>query len=198
MERIYLLSGLNINTIRGLGVLLGKCAKNKLNQECVSGLEKGLLFCLEKSNFLGTFTTNTSGQLDVLWHDGDTLGVDGAQVGVLKQTNQVCLAGLLKSHDGGALETEIGLEILGDFTYQTLEGQLPDQKLCALLVSTDLTESHCTGSVPMGLLHSSSGWGTLTSCLGGQLLSWGLAPSRLTSGLLGTSHCELCNVCPDV
>ena len=29
-----------------------------------------------KMGFLGTFTTDTSGQLDVLGHDGDTLGVE--------------------------------------------------------------------------------------------------------------------------
>ena len=51
---------------------------------------------LQKSNFLGTFTTDAAGQLDVLRHDGDTLGVDGAQVGVLEETNQVSLTGLLK------------------------------------------------------------------------------------------------------
>ena len=34
--------------------------------------------------FLGTFTTDTSGQLDILGHDGDTLGMDGAQVGIFK------------------------------------------------------------------------------------------------------------------
>jgi len=43
--------------------------------------------------------TDTSGQLDILRHDGDTLGMDGAQVGVLKQTDEVSLASLLQSHD---------------------------------------------------------------------------------------------------
>ena len=33
---------------------------------------------------LGTLSADTAGQLDVLGHDGDTLGVDGAQVGVLE------------------------------------------------------------------------------------------------------------------
>ena len=47
-------------------------------------------------SFLCTFATDPPGQLDVLGHDGDTLGVDGAQVGVLEQTHQVRLAGLLK------------------------------------------------------------------------------------------------------
>ena len=34
------------------------------------------------------------GPADVLWHDGDTLGVDGAEVGVLEETDEVSLAGL--------------------------------------------------------------------------------------------------------
>ena len=40
---------------------------------------------------LGTFATDSSGQLDVLWHDGHTLGVDGAKVGVLEDSDEVCL-----------------------------------------------------------------------------------------------------------
>ena len=39
--------------------------------------------------------------MDVLALDGDTLGVDGAQVGVLKEGDEVGLNGLLKSTDGG-------------------------------------------------------------------------------------------------
>ena len=41
--------------------------------------------------------------------DGDTLGVDGAQVGVLEEGDEVSLGSLLKSHDSGGLETEIRL-----------------------------------------------------------------------------------------
>ena len=44
---------------------------------------------------LSTLTADTAGQLDVLGHDGDALGVNGAQVGVLKKSYQVSLAGLL-------------------------------------------------------------------------------------------------------
>ena len=45
---------------------------------------------------LGTLSSDPPGQLDVLGHDGHTLGVNGAQVGVLEQTDQVGLASLLK------------------------------------------------------------------------------------------------------
>ena len=48
---------------------------------------------------LSPLATDAPGQLDVLGHDGDPLGVDGAQVGVLKQTDEVSLASLLQSHD---------------------------------------------------------------------------------------------------
>lgn len=44
---------------------------------------------------LSTLATNATGQLNVLGHNGDTLGVNGAQVGVLKQTDQVGLRGFL-------------------------------------------------------------------------------------------------------
>ena len=83
--------------------------------------------------------------MDVFGHDCDTLGVDGAQVGVLKQTNKVSLAGFLKCHHGRALETQVGFEVLSDLTDQTLEGQLADQQLRGFLVSPDLTKGHGTG-----------------------------------------------------
>ena len=45
---------------------------------------------------LSALASDTSGQLDVLWHDGDTLGVDSAQVGVLEQADQIGLSSFLK------------------------------------------------------------------------------------------------------
>ena len=128
-------------------------------------------------NCLSSLTTDTTGQLDVLWHDGDTLGVDSAQVGVLKQTNQISLAGLLESHNGRALESEISFKVLCDFTYQTLKGQFPDEQFSALLVPSDFTESDSSGPVSVGFLHSAGSRCTLASCLGGQLFPWGLATS---------------------
>ena len=72
--------------------------------------------------------------------------MDGAKVGVLKERDEVSLNGLLKSTNGGGLEAKVGLEVLGNFTDQTLEGELADQKLSGLLVATDLTESDGTFS----------------------------------------------------
>jgi hypothetical protein len=46
--------------------------------------------------------------------DSDTLGVDGAQVGVLEEGDEVRLDRLLEGADGRALEAEVGLEVLGN------------------------------------------------------------------------------------
>jgi len=139
---------------------------------------------------LSTLATDSPGQLDVLGHDGDPLGMDGTQVGVLKEANQVGLAGLLKSHDSRALEPQVSLEVLGNLPDQALEGQLADEQLSGLLVPPDLTEGHCARPVPVGLLDASGGRGALPSGLGGQLLPGGLASSGLPSSLLGASHVE--------
>jgi hypothetical protein len=47
--------------------------------------------------------------------------VDGGKVGVLEEGDEVGLSSLLEGHDGGGLETEVGLEVLGDLTDETLE-----------------------------------------------------------------------------
>ena len=126
--------------------------------------------------------------MDVLGHDCDALGVDGAQVGVLEESDQVCLGGLLEGHDGRGLEAEIGLEVLGDLTDKSLEGQLADEQLSRLLVTTDLTKGNSTGSVSVGLLDSAGGWGRFTGGLGRQLLARSLSSGGLTRSLLGTGH----------
>ena len=76
---------------------------------------------------LGTFSSDSSGELNVLRHDGDSLGMDSTEVGILEKTDQIRLAGLLKSHNGRALEPKVGLEILGDLPDETLEGKLADE-----------------------------------------------------------------------
>ena len=74
--------------------------------------------------------------------DGNTLGVDSAEIGIFKEGDKVSLHGLLQGSDGGGLEAEIGLEVLSNFANKTLEWQLADQKLGRLLITTDLTKSN--------------------------------------------------------
>ena len=55
--------------------------------------------------------------------------MDGAEIGILEKANKVSLRGLLEGHDSRALETEISLEVLGNLTDKTLEGELADEEL---------------------------------------------------------------------
>ena len=137
---------------------------------------------------LSPLAADPPSQLDVLGHNGHPLGVDGAQVGVFKETDQVGLGSLLESCDGRALEAQVRLEVLGNLTHQPLEGKLPDEELGGLLVATDLTERHSARPVAVRLLDAASGWGALPGCLGGELLPGGFASGGLAGGLLGTSH----------
>ena len=138
--------------------------------------------------YLGPLTTDTTGELDILGHDGHPFGVDGAQVGVLEETDEVCLRGLLKGEHSRALEAKVSLEILSDFTDQALEGELADEQLGALLIATDLTKGDGSRSESVGLLDSTSSGGRLTGSFRCELLSGCLSTGGLTSGLLGSSH----------
>ncbi|KAL7402236.1 hypothetical protein ABVT39_011767 [Epinephelus coioides] len=75
------------------------------------------MVCGAAAESLSSLSADATGQLDIFGHDSDSLGVDGAQVGVLKQA------------------------------HQALEGQLADEQLRGFLVATDLSQSHGTGPV---------------------------------------------------
>jgi hypothetical protein len=98
--------------------------------------------------------------------------VNRAQVGVLKQANQVRLSGLLQRQDGSGLESQVRLELLRQLAHQALEWQLADEQLSGLLVTANLSQGNSAWAVAMGLLHAAGSWGGLTRGLGGQLLAW--------------------------
>ena len=53
--------------------------------------------------------TEAARESEVLRLDGDALGVDGSEVRVLEERDEVGLGGLLERHDGGRLEAQVGL-----------------------------------------------------------------------------------------
>ena len=55
-------------------------------------------------------TTSSNAAYQILRLDGHTLSVDGSQVGILEEGDEVSLSSLLEGHDGGGLEAEIGLD----------------------------------------------------------------------------------------
>ena len=144
----------------------------------------------KNSGHLRALSTDAASQLNVLGHNSYALGVDGTQVGVLEKSNEVGLSSFLKSKNGGSLEAEVTLEVLGDLANKTLEGELADKEVGRLLVPTNLTESNGSRTVPVGFLDTSGGGGGLAGSLGGELLARGFASGGFTCGLLGTGHFE--------
>ena len=68
-------------------------------------------------------------QLKVLGHDCHSLGVDGAEVGVFEERNQVGLSCLLESQHCLALEPDFLFELSGALPHQSLEGKLSDEQV---------------------------------------------------------------------
>ena len=137
----------------------------------------------------GALATDAAGELHVLGHDGDALGVDGAEVGVLEEADHVGLGGLLEGEHGGALETEVVLELSGDLADEALEGQLADEELGALLEAADLAEGDSAGPEAVGLLDATGSGGLLDGLLVGDVLGGSLASGVLVGGVLGAGHC---------
>jgi hypothetical protein len=144
----------------------------------------------KKKRRLGAFTSDAAGQLDVFWHDGHTFGVDGAQVGVFEKTHQVSFGGFLQGQDGRTLETQVGFEVLGDFTNQTLERKFADQEFRGFLVSTDFTKGNGTGAVTVGFFDTAGGRGGFTGGFGGQLFTGCFTTGGFTGCLFCAGHFE--------
>jgi len=126
--------------------------------------------------------------LDILGHDGDSLGVDGTKVGVLEETNQVSLRGLLEGEDGGGLESELLVERVGDFSDESLEWELPEEEVSGLLVPSDFSEGDCSWSESVWFLDTTSGSGGFSGGLSGEGLLGGFGGGGFSSGLLSSGH----------
>jgi hypothetical protein len=153
-------------------------------------MARGTQLLVQSIKASGALTADSAGELHVLGHDGDSLGVDGAQVGVLEEADHVSLRGLLEGKDGRGLETELVSVLRSDLTDESLEGELADEELRRLLEASDLTESDGARSEAVGLLDAVGG---LLDLLGGGLVS-DVLPGVLGAGvlagsLLGAGHC---------
>ncbi len=51
----------------------------------------------------------SAGESHILGLNGDSLGMDGCEIGILKQRNKVGLSSLLERHDSGGLEAKVSL-----------------------------------------------------------------------------------------
>jgi len=137
--------------------------------------------------------------LDIFGHNGDSLGVDGAKVGVFEKTDQVALRSFLEGKDGRGLESQVSFEFLSNFSDQSLERELSDQKLSRFLVLSDFSEGDGSGSISVGLFNSTSVGGRLSGSFVRNLLSRGFSSSSslLSRSLFGSGHLlNYLNLCP--
>ena len=136
-----------------------------------------------------SLATDAPGQLNVLGHDGDSLGVNCTEVGVFKQADHVGFACLLDGEHCLRLESQVTLVLCGNLSHQSLEGQLADEQLCRLLELPDLSEGNGAWSESVGLLDTFvSDIGGLPGSLVCQLLAWCFGSCVLASGLFRAGH----------
>ena len=115
------------------------------------GPEKDRNVCVFWWCSLRSLSSDSSGQLDVFGHDGNSPGVDGAQVGVLKQPYKVGLHCFLETQYSCRLEPQVCLEVLGDLSHQPLERQFLNEECCTLLEVANVTECCCARPVSVWL-----------------------------------------------
>ncbi|KAH3671028.1 hypothetical protein OGAPHI_000739 [Ogataea philodendri] len=157
----------------------------------IASNDSDLVLPPSKNPVLGSLASESSSELDIFLLDGDSLGVDGTQVGVLKQGDEVSLNGLLQSTDSGGLESQVGLEVLSNFSHQSLERQFSDEQFGRFLESSDFSEGNSTWLISVRLLDTTGSWGGLSGGLGSELLSWSFSTSGLSCGLLSSGHFKL-------
>ncbi len=116
--------------------------------------------------------------------------MNGAEIGILKQSHHVRLSCFLQGKHCLTLEPEITLVLLSNLSHKSLEWQLSDQKLGWLLELPDFSESYRTGSESMRFLDTTTLWhcSSLPCCLVCELFPWSLGSRVLPCGLLGPCH----------
>ena len=78
--------------------------------------------------------------------------MDGDQVGVLEEADEVGLGGFLQGEYGVRLEAQVGLEVLGDLADEALEAELAEEEAGRLLKLADLAERDGAGEEAVGLV----------------------------------------------
>ena len=108
-------------------------------------------------------SSDSSGQVQVLLHNGRSVGVNRAKVSVLEESHEVSLSSLLDGKQGLRLESELAVNALTDVSHQSLEGGLEEEHSSLFLVALDLSKGYGSGSPSDGSLFfdSSLSWGTL-------------------------------------
>ena len=97
-------------------------------------------------------------ELHVFRHDGDAPRVDGAQVCVFEEEDEIRLGGLLQRCDGCRLEAEVAVEVLRDLLHQPLEGLPRDEAVGGVLEPADLAQRYGAWAESVRLYHPDKCW----------------------------------------
>lgn len=135
-------------------------------------------------------SSDSSGQDNILRHDGDSVSMDGTEIGVLEESNKVWLGGFLEGQNGWGLESHVGLAFRGELSNKSLEWEFSDQKVSRLLELSDLSDSNGTWSESVWLLDSAS---LSNRLLGGSLAS-GFSSNLLWSDVWSVDSLSSCHI----
>ena len=112
---------------------------------------------LQVTEVLEAFSADAPSELHVFLHDGDSVGGNSAEIGILEQSSQVALGGFLKSEQGVSLEAQLTIDSVADGADESLEGCLGEEHLSGLLVLLDLAEGDSAGPELVLPLHAALG-----------------------------------------
>ena len=85
-----------------------------------------------------SFAADAPGQLHVLGHYGDPLRMEGAQVGVLEELNEMHLGSLLKREQRRRLKSHVLFHFLRNLANESLERRFSNEQVGRSLVPADL------------------------------------------------------------
>ena len=105
--------------------------------------------------------SNSPRQLHILRHNSHSLCVNGTQIRVLKQPNQIRLGRLLQRQNRLALEPQVTLVVTRNLPDHPLKRQRPYQKISRLLKLSYLPQSHGPGSISVRFFDPLSHWSRL-------------------------------------
>ena len=136
-----------------------------------------------------SLSSDSSGELDILWHDGDSLGVDGGEVGVFEKSNNVGLSSFLESKDSWWLESQVGLEIVCDFSNKSLEWKLSNEEFSRFLEFSNFSEGDGSWSESVSSFNSTCGSESFTLWgFGSYGFSWLFGSSCFSCCVFGSCH----------
>jgi len=77
--------------------------------------------------WLDPLAADPPSEFDVLNHDGNTLRMQGAEIGILKETHKIALGCFLKGSNRGRLKSNTNLYVLSDLSDEPSKRNLPNQ-----------------------------------------------------------------------